>query len=201
MLSENRARFEGKVSTYTPDNSEIGSIALMLDSTYDTQFWDLAGALGSCAVESLPSTSSIMDHVSSGQTLIAYDVVGSEAIKRAKRDPSVGIQFTFDYNLVLSRLIYIRKNSPHPNAAKLWLDYVLSRRGQQQMQIADLYPIRGDIEGVEPGVVMLRKAPGVVKFFPYNGKFAAAIEPARVAEFDSRWRRITQAGAQAPRPQ
>ncbi len=33
--------------------------------------------------------------------------------------------------LVLSRVSFISLESEHPNAAKLWLDYVLSEKGQQ----------------------------------------------------------------------
>ncbi len=50
--------------------------------------------------------------------------------------------------LSLSRVVFITKESPHPNAAKLFLDYVLSKRGQQL--IADkgnLIAIRKDVDG------------------------------------------------------
>ena len=83
------------------------------------------------------------------RTLIAYAVPGSDAVKRAKRDPSVGVQYLVDGSAVFSRVAFIAHNAPHPAAAKLWMDYILSKAGQQHMQIAELFPIRDDIAGVQ----------------------------------------------------
>ncbi len=50
--------------------------------------------------------------------------------------------------LVLSRVSFISQESEHPNAAKLWLDYVLSEKGQQILASqADIPSIRRDIAG------------------------------------------------------
>jgi len=107
-------------------------------------------------------------------------------VKRAKRDPIIGVQYTTDYNLVLSRLMLITRTAANPNAAKLWLDYVLSRRGQTQMGIADLYPIRPDIHREEPGLAMLRSLPGTspIKATP---ALARLTDPSRRRAFDDRW--------------
>ncbi|STW22336.1 ABC transporter, periplasmmic iron binding protein [Klebsiella variicola] len=65
-----------------------------------------------------------------------------------KNDPSLGIAYPKDYVLVLSRVSFISQESEHPNAAKLWLDYVLSEKGQQILASqADIPSIRRDIEG------------------------------------------------------
>jgi iron(III) transport system substrate-binding protein len=48
----------------------------------------------------------------------------------------------------MSRVILIGKNAPHPNAARLWLDYVLSRRGQTVLaDRSRLFSIRPDVTG------------------------------------------------------
>lgn len=72
----------------------------------------------------------MMERVSSGENLIGYNILGSYAEARAKNDPSLGIAYPKDYVLVLSRVSFI-SGGEHPNAAKLWLDYVLSEKGQQ----------------------------------------------------------------------
>jgi iron(III) transport system substrate-binding protein len=44
--------------------------------------------------------------------------------------------------------MFISKSAKNPNAAKLWLDYILSRRGQAIIaNQSELGSIRGDVEG------------------------------------------------------
>ena len=53
-----------------------------------------------------------------------------------------------DYTLVTSRVAFISKNAKNPNAAKLFLDYLLSKRGQTIIaNAAELYSLRSDVEG------------------------------------------------------
>jgi iron(III) transport system substrate-binding protein len=143
--------------------------------------------MGSRGLETQVSTDTIFDRISTGQNLIAYDILGSDAVKRSKRDPTVGVQYTVDYNLVLSRLILIARTAPHPNAAKLWVDYVLSKRGQQQMQIADLYPIRTDVTNIEPGLALLRQLPGVAKPINVDPSLAQIVDSNKQRAFANRW--------------
>src|SRR5260370_20587963 len=74
------------------------------------------------------------------------------ALTRAKKDPSMGIAFTSDYNLVLSRLVFVAKNAKNPNAGRLWVDYLLSKRGQTiTAEQAGLYSVRTGITGEDSG--------------------------------------------------
>jgi ABC-type Fe3+ transport system substrate-binding protein len=73
----------------------------------------------------------MMERIASGDSLIGYNLLGSYAIVRAKTDPSIGYVLPRDYTLVMSRIIFITKASRNPNAAKLWVDFLLSKRGQE----------------------------------------------------------------------
>jgi iron(III) transport system substrate-binding protein len=67
---------------------------------------------------------------------------------RAKTDPSLGVVLPKDYTLIISRVHFINKQAKHPNAAKLWTDYLLSQRGQTVVANgAKLYAIRADVTG------------------------------------------------------
>ena len=94
------------------------------------------------------STGTMMERVSSGENLIGFNILGSYAEARAKNDPSLGISYPKDYTLVLSRVSFISQQAQNSNAAKLWLDYVLSEKGQSILaNQADIPSIRNDIEG------------------------------------------------------
>jgi iron(III) transport system substrate-binding protein len=94
------------------------------------------------------STGTMLERISSGENLIGYNVLGSYALVRAKTDPSLGVVLPKDYTLVMSRVLFINKSAKHPNAAKLWTDYLLSQRGQTVIANASkLYAIRADVTG------------------------------------------------------
>ena len=62
--------------------------------------------------------------------------------------------------MVTSRVAFISKGAKNPNAAKVFLDYLLSKRGQNIIaNQADLYSLRSDIEG-EATVQGVQKAIG-----------------------------------------
>ena len=75
----------------------------------------------------------MLEKISSGEHLLGYNVLGSYAVVRAKKDPALGVVLPKDYTLVLSRVMFIGKKAKNPNAAKLWLDYILSQRGQKMI--------------------------------------------------------------------
>ena len=94
------------------------------------------------------ATGNMMEQVSSGEHLLGYNILGSYALMRAKKDPSLGVVLPKDYTLVLSRVAVHSKKAKNPNAAKLWLDYLLSKRGQKMIgNQAELFSIRTDVEG------------------------------------------------------
>jgi iron(III) transport system substrate-binding protein len=53
-----------------------------------------------------------------------------------------------DYTLIASRVAFISTKARNPNAARLFLDYLLSKRGQNIIaNQADLYSLRNDVTG------------------------------------------------------
>ena len=53
-----------------------------------------------------------------------------------------------DFTVVLSRVAFVARAARSPNAARLFLDFLLSREGQQVMaEEADLYAVRKDVAG------------------------------------------------------
>ncbi|MEI6473606.1 MAG: ABC transporter substrate-binding protein [Holophagaceae bacterium] len=142
-------RFKGKVVTYDPERSGVGFSYLTQDLKNNPKgFWDMAGALGKAGVKVYTSTGAMMEKVSSGEALLGYNIIGSYAFLKAKKDPSIGYLYPSDYTVVMSRVMFISRHAKNPNAAKLWADYILSARGQQIISDkADLFSIRSDIKG------------------------------------------------------
>src|SRR6185312_137229 len=84
----------------------------------------------------------------SGEHTFAYGIFGSYALGRAKKVPNLGIVTPKDYTLVTSRVAFISAKAKNPNAARLFLDYLLSKRAQTIIaNAAELYSLRDDVEG------------------------------------------------------
>src|SRR6185436_7258960 len=121
-------------------------------------FWDIARAMGRAGVRLQPSTSSMLDRIASGQSLLAYNVLGSYSHRRALSDPSIGLVYFRDYTLVVSRIAFINRRAAHPQAAKLWLDHLLSQRGQTVLaQRSGLFSLRSDVAGDETAAALTRQ--------------------------------------------
>ncbi|HEX3137625.1 MAG TPA: ABC transporter substrate-binding protein, partial [Casimicrobiaceae bacterium] len=153
LLNTKGDKYQNKITAYDPEKSGVGFMLANQDAKLDPQFWELVKALGARSLKVQSSTGTMLERVSSGENLLGYNVLGSYALTRAKKDPSLGVAFTTDYNLVLSRLIFVSKNARNPNAGRLFLDYVLSKRGQTiAAEQAELYSVRTDMTGKDSGV-------------------------------------------------
>jgi iron(III) transport system substrate-binding protein len=142
-------KLKGKLVTYDPERSGVGFSYLTQDLKNNPKgFWDMAKSLGHSGVKVYTSTGAMMEKISSGEALLGYNIIGSYAFLKAKKDPSIGYLYPSDYTVVMSRVMFISRHAKNPNAAKLWLDYTLSHRGQQIISDkADLFSIRSDVKG------------------------------------------------------
>jgi iron(III) transport system substrate-binding protein len=176
------------VTTYDAEKSGVGFMLVNQDAKLNPAFWDLVKAMGARGVNLQSSTGTMMERISSGENLIGYNILGSYALTRAKKDPSIGIVFTTDYNLVLSRLVFVAKNAKNPNAGRLWVDYLLSKRGQTiTAEQAELYSVRTDMTGKDSGVAFAKELGAAVKPIAVNADLLQGLDQTKRLEFLKQW--------------
>ena len=144
LLRTNPA-YAGKIATYNPERSGTGFLYITQDLRVTHETWQLVRAMGHAKLQLHTSTGAMLERVASGEYLLAYNMVGPYALERAARDPSVGVVLPSDYTLVASRIALIPADARNPEAAKLFLDYLLSRRGQMQLVSRHMTPVRNDV--------------------------------------------------------
>jgi len=192
LLASDAKRFTGKIATYDIDKAAVGFLFVTQDSRTYPGFWTLARALGGARVRSSATTVEMLERIASGQDLIGYNVVGSYALTRAKRDPALGVVLPKDYTLVMSRVAIIAKKAPHPNAARLWLDYLLSRRGQTVLAAkSELFALRSDVEGEFTAAALARELGGSLKPIGVGPGLLVYLDRAKRLEFMREWERAT----------
>ena len=188
-------KLKGKVTTYDIEKSGVGFMLITQDSKYNPQFWDMVKALGVVDPRVQSSAGTMMERISSGENLLGFNIFNSYAALRAKKDPSIGIVLPKDYALVMSRVMFASKTAKNPNAAKLWVDYILSKRGQTIIaNQSELGSIRGDVEGEMTVAGYTKLLGSAAKPIPVSAELLAYLDQAKRLDFIKQWQAAIRAG-------
>ncbi|HEX2655482.1 MAG TPA: ABC transporter substrate-binding protein, partial [Xanthobacteraceae bacterium] len=160
---------KNKLTMYDIEKSGVGFMLVTQDIKAWPQFWDLATAFGKAGGKYYTSAGAMMEKVTSGEHLIASNIFGSYALLRQKKDPNLAIVYPSDYTLGMSRVAFISKGARNPNAAKLFLDYMLSKQGQDIIANQSLlYSIRDDVEGTATAATLKKQLGDKLTPIPVN---------------------------------
>lgn len=189
LLASQPEKYKGKVTTYDPEKSGVGFMLVSQDKQVNgAGYNDLLKAFGGVQVRVQASTGTMMERIASGENLIGYNLNAAYALTRVKKDPSLGIVLPKDYTLVISRVMFIAKAAKNPNAAKLWLDYVLSKKGQETIaNKADLYAIRPDVEGETTASGLKKQLGDALRPVAINTGLLTYLDQAKRLEFLKQW--------------
>lgn len=145
LLTDHPEMFRGKVAAPDPVRGAAGYLLLTQDIQTNRDSWRIVRALGATDASLHVTSRDMIEQVASGEALIAYNVLGSYALEYAARDPNLGVVVPSDYSLVISRIAVIPDNARHVNAARLFLDFMLSREGQSLLSSRFMTPVRHDV--------------------------------------------------------
>jgi len=145
LLRTKKDFYRGKVASYDPERSGVGFLFISQDVQISRDTWKLVEAMAGTDPRLYTSTGAMMERLVSGEHLLVYNLIGSYALQRQKKDPSLSIIFPADFTLTMSRIAFIPTEARHPNAAKLFLDFMLSKRGQSLLAQRDMAPVRTDL--------------------------------------------------------
>jgi iron(III) transport system substrate-binding protein len=196
LMAERHARFNSKVTTFDITKSGVGFMFAVADSQHMADMPGFLNALGSVDVRPSAGTGAMLAKINSGEYLLGYHLMGAYAMARAKKDlPNLGVVLPKDYTLVLSRVMFISKRARHPNAARLWADYLLSRRGQKILGDAlELFTIRDDVDAEYTAAQLMRQLGASARPIPLSPELAASLDSEQHAAFIARWNGALAAG-------
>jgi iron(III) transport system substrate-binding protein len=184
----------GKLTSYDPEKSGFGFLLMTQDEKYFPQFWELAAAFGRGTGRFYPSSGTMIERITSGEHLLGFNVIGSYVVLRQKKDPDLGLVYPSDYVLVMSRVAFIPKNAKRPNAAKLFMDYLLSSRAQTIMaNQAMLFSLRDDVEGPYSASALAKELGARLKPIPVDMSLLTALAPAKRLATMRRWQETARA--------
>ncbi len=144
----------GGISTYDVEGSGIGYLAATQDTRLDSMAGALLAALGRNGVTVHESTEHALDRLERGEITLAYNLLESYTRHRIDRGAPLAIVYPQDYTLMLSRSAIIPKQAPRADLGRLFLDYLLSPRGQEMVaQQSGMRPVSASViaaAGVRP---------------------------------------------------
>lgn len=189
LLADPPERYRGRIATYDPSRSGLGFLLNSQDVLANpVVFWRLAEAFGRTGTQAYPRTSEMLDRIAAGDALIGYNLLGSYALVRAAQDPTIGVVLPRDYTLVLSRVAFIARRARHPNAARLWLDHLLSPRGQRLLaKNPGFYAVRDDVPADEAAEELRRNLGGAFRPIPIGTGLLTYLDRLKRRDFLRQW--------------
>jgi len=154
-----RMAWSGRAST----SSAPGFIGAVLAAKGPDKGMDYLRALSKQGIAPVGvSARQLLDQTIAGEYAIAIEILNNHAAISALRGAPVAWA-PLDLSLVASSVISATREAPHPNAARLFLDFVMSPQGQVVYRDHDYIPVDPDIAPADP-----RLRPDGVSFKGYD---------------------------------
>lgn len=193
LLREDRAHYGRLVATYDVTISGIGYLLASHDALLFSQYWQLVALMGNAQVRTACCSADLLDMVERGEALIAYNVLGSYARARAAAGAPIGIVMPEDYTLVISRVAVIPKSAPRPRLAGLFIDYLLSTRGQEV--VADrsaLYALSSSVTREASAAGLRSSTVAPLQPISLSAALLVFLDPLKRGTFLRQWRSAVQ---------
>jgi len=185
-------KLTGKLATWDPEKSGVGFTLMEYDNASNKDFGAVSSGLGKAQAGLYSSTGAMLEKVTSGEALYGYNIIGSYALLRQKTVPDLGMKFWKDGTIAFQRVAIINKATKAPNTAKLFLDYLLSRRGQLVMANQSLiYSLRSDVAGKATRAVLTQQVGGTgnLRVIGVDKRLLDNLVPATRTAFLNLWRK------------
>jgi iron(III) transport system substrate-binding protein len=191
-------RFRGKVAAFDIEKSGVGFMFAAQDMAHYGGMPALLRSLGAADYQRSAGTGTMLSKINAGDYLIGYNVMGAYAQSRSQADlPRLAVVMPKDYTLVLTRVSFIAARARHPNAARLWTDYLLSARGQKVLGDAvKLAPVRADVDAAVSQARLRNDIGSHAWPIAVDLTLTQALEPARHAALMRSWDDGVAAGRQ-----
>jgi iron(III) transport system substrate-binding protein len=174
LIRSDLRRFRGRVAVPDIETNGLGFLAMLWWASKDAAFDGFLDALSLCAPRAVGSAPALVAGIAEGGEL-ALHLLGAYAMRAIAADPTLKIAPSAVPSMAVARVAFIPRRAANPEAASLFLGYLLSPEGQTAIGEAGLFPIHAKHERVTALV-------------PLDESFLQLLDPAFRASVLARWR-------------
>lgn len=201
FLKENPGRLRNRLATYDPHRSGLGYLLHSQDlEANPVVFWSLVEEMARTGLSIESTTTQMLDRITEGRSEFGYNVLCSYTYARANTDSRIGSVMPRDYTLVMSRIAFINHYAPHPDEAKVLLDYMLSKRGQTIFSLIGLHSVRPDVEGEASAASLRKKLGNAFRPIVLNTGLLTYVDKSKRELFLRQWDAVLSSGRTNTRP-
>jgi len=141
--------WRGRIGTYDISRSSVGYLLASQDVRHSSEFGALVEAFGDIGLQVEEHSATLLERIGSGELVAGYNLLGSYARAMPGSGEKLLLVYPRDHTLVVARTAIVARNAPNPELAHVFLDYLLSDRGQRVMATqTGLPPIRKELDGI-----------------------------------------------------
>ena len=143
FVRTNEAALQGRIGSYDLRQSGVGYLYASQGSLQGPQAQRLIEVLGRAGLKVYCCTSQMVEAAAKGELAFAVNTIGSYASSLVQDIPHLGLHFFEDYNLVMTRTVFVPQGAQNPELAARFVTFLLSDRGQRAIaEKTPLIPIR-----------------------------------------------------------
>lgn len=146
----------------TVDPAQSGSsldLIAALDAQHGTDIWALLAALRENGLTPSGSNAQAMDAVLKGGKAALFAVADHTALEDKAHGAPIEVIFPRSGTIATARPMMIMKQTREARDAKRFVDFVLSRKGQQDVADEFIIPARDDVAAARPGLDAIKLLP------------------------------------------
>lgn len=129
LIEAMRARpevFEGRIGTYDVRSSGLGYLFATQDARTTETFWRLMEVMGRLGVRLYCCSGEMIDDLTTGQIVVAYNVLGSYARARPESGETLEIIMPSDFPTTMMRTALVSDLSPSAETAQSFIEHLIA---------------------------------------------------------------------------
>lgn len=198
FIRTNQDALTRRIGTYDVPNSGIGYLYATQEVVQGLEAQRMTEVLGRADTQLFCCTSLMLDGIAAGNLTLAVSLIGSYALARAQDNPAIAVTLMDDYNLVMSRSVFVPKTAAAPGAATKFIDFLISPAGQDLMaRETQLIPIIPSPSVDTATLAMLREYEGTFLPIPLRPSLLTYLDRLKMQRFIDGWTDAMQSARQS----
>ncbi|WP_179378291.1 ABC transporter substrate-binding protein [Jannaschia marina] len=139
VLRAEPERFRDRIGTYDVRESGLGYLFATQDARVTETYWRLTEVMGALGTRLYCCSGEMIDDLSDGTILVAYNVLGSYAAARADTTDDLQIVLPSDFPTTMMRTAFVSERTEHGNLAAAFVRHLLEREPEDASD--ESYPL------------------------------------------------------------